>query len=47
MAAVPTGKHVNEKRVLGKLEELGELVYKFNSKDQADMYVHTMEAIAG
>jgi hypothetical protein len=27
MAAVPKGKQANEKRVLGKLEELGKLVY--------------------
>jgi hypothetical protein len=33
------------KLVLGKLEELGELVYKVNTKDQADMYIQTMEAI--
>jgi hypothetical protein len=33
------------KLVLGKLEELGvELVYKVNTKDQADMYIRTMEA---
>jgi hypothetical protein len=31
--------------VLGKLEELGELVYKVNTKDQADMYIRTTEAI--
>jgi hypothetical protein len=33
------------KLVLGKLEELGELVYKVNTKDQADMYIRTTEAI--
>jgi hypothetical protein len=26
-------------RPLGKEEKLGELVYKFNTKDQADMYL--------
>ena len=31
---------------LGKLEQLGELVYKSNTKDQADMYLRTTEAIA-
>jgi hypothetical protein len=31
--------------VLGKLDELGELVYKVNTKDQADMYIRTTEAI--
>jgi hypothetical protein len=46
MASVPKGKQVNGKRVLGKLEELGGLVYKFNSKDQADLYLRTTEAIA-
>jgi hypothetical protein len=33
-------------QVLSKEEKLGELVYKFNTKDQTDMYLHTMEAIA-
>jgi hypothetical protein len=33
-------------QVLGKEEKLGELVYKFNTKDQADMYLRTTEAIA-
>jgi hypothetical protein len=37
----PTGE-----QVLGKEEKLGEPVYKFNTKDQADMYVRTTEAIA-
>jgi hypothetical protein len=37
----PTGE-----QVLGKEEKLGELVYKFNTKDQADMYLRTTEAIA-
>ena len=32
-------------QALGKLEELGELVYKFNTKDQADMYLRTTDAI--
>jgi hypothetical protein len=34
------------KQVLGKEEKLGELVYKFNTKDQIDMYLRTMGAIA-
>jgi hypothetical protein len=33
-------------QVLGNEEKLGELVYKFNAKDQADMYLRTTEAIA-
>jgi hypothetical protein len=33
-------------QVLGKEEKLGVLVYKFNTKDQADMYLHTTEVIA-
>ena len=40
------GSRTNEKRVLGKVEDLGELIYKFNTKDQADMYLCTTEAIA-
>ena len=31
---------------LGQIEELGELVYKFNTNDQADKYIRTTEAIA-
>jgi hypothetical protein len=33
-------------QVLGKEEKLGELVYKFNAKDQTDMYLCITEAIA-
>jgi hypothetical protein len=33
-------------QVCGKEEKLGELVYKFNTKDQAVMYLRTTEAIA-
>jgi len=40
------GKKNIGKQVLGKTEELGELVYKFNTKDQADMYLHTTQAVA-
>jgi len=32
--------------VLGKEIELGNLIYKFNAEDQADMYLRTTEAIA-
>jgi len=32
--------------VLGKEVELGNKIYKFNTKDQADMYLQTTEAIA-
>ena len=40
------GKSATGRRILGKVEELGELVYKFNTKNQADLYLHTTEAIA-
>ena len=40
------GKTANGKCILGKIEELGELVYVFNRKDQADKYLHATEAIA-
>jgi hypothetical protein len=40
------GRKTTGEQVLGKEEKLGELVYKFNTKDQADMYVRTTEAIA-
>lgn len=33
------------KPILGKLEELGDLIFKYNTKDQADMYLRTTEAI--
>jgi hypothetical protein len=41
------GRKTTGEQVLGKEEKLGELVYKFNTKDQADMYLLTTEAIAG
>jgi hypothetical protein len=40
------GRKTTGEQVLGKEEKLGELVYKFNTKDQADMYLRTTEAIA-
>jgi hypothetical protein len=40
------GRKTTGKQVIGKEEKLGELVYKFNTKDQADMYLCTTEAIA-
>jgi hypothetical protein len=40
------GRKTTGEQVLGKEEKLGELVYKFNTKDQADMYLLTTEAIA-
>jgi hypothetical protein len=40
------GRKTTGEQVLGKEEKLGELVYKFNAKDQADMHLRTMEAIA-
>ena len=40
------GRKTTGEQVLGKEEKLGELVYKFNTKDQADMYLCTTEAIA-
>ena len=39
-------KRSNGGQVLGKVNNLGELIYKFNTKDQADMYLRTTEAIA-
>jgi hypothetical protein len=42
----PGRKTTGEEQVLGKEEKLGELVYKFNTKDQADMCLRTREAIA-
>jgi hypothetical protein len=41
------GRKTTGEQVLGKEEKLGELVYKFNTKDQVDMYLRTTEAIAG
>ena len=32
--------------ISGKTPELGDLIYKFNTKDQADMYLRTTTAIA-
>jgi hypothetical protein len=40
------GRKTTGEQVLGQEEKLGELVYKFNTKDQADMYLRTTEAIA-
>jgi hypothetical protein len=40
------GRKTTGEQILGKEEKLGELVYKFNTKDQADMYLRTTEAIA-
>jgi hypothetical protein len=40
------GRKTTGEQVLGKEEKLGELGYKFNTKDQADMYLRTTEAFA-
>jgi hypothetical protein len=40
------GRKTTGEQVLGSEEKLGELVYKFNTKDQTDMYLRTTEAIA-
>jgi len=40
------GNRFNGGQVLGKEIELGHLIYKFNTKDQVDMYLRTTEAIA-
>jgi hypothetical protein len=40
------GRKTTGEQALGKEEKLGELVYKFNTKDQADMYLCTTEANA-
>ena len=37
------GKKPFGKQVLGKIEELGELVCKFNTEDQADLCVRATE----
>jgi hypothetical protein len=42
----PKSSGPNGKLILGKTRELGELVYKTNTKDQADMYLRTTDAIA-
>jgi hypothetical protein len=39
------GRKTTGEQVLGKGEKSGELVYKFNTKDQADRYLRTTEAI--
>ena len=38
--------YTNGKPILGKLHELGELIFKFNMKDQADKYIRTRLALA-
>jgi hypothetical protein len=40
------GRKTTAEQVLGKEEKFGELVYKFKTKDQADMHLRTTEAIA-
>jgi hypothetical protein len=40
------GRKTTGEQVLDKEEKFGELVYKFNTKDHADMYLRTTEAIA-
>jgi hypothetical protein len=44
--AFSRGRKTTGEQVLGKEEKLGERLYKFNTKDQADMYLLTTEAIA-
>jgi hypothetical protein len=39
-------KRFNGKHPHGKIEELGQLVYKSNTKDSADMYIRTTEVVA-
>ena len=39
-------KQFNGKHSHGKIEELGQLVYKSNTKDSADIYIRTTEAVA-
>ena len=47
VAGKPTGKRYSGGgQVLGKTPELGEFVYKSHTKDQADMYLRTTDAIA-
>jgi hypothetical protein len=40
------GNGSNRKSILGKTKELGELAYRINTKDQANMYLRTTYAIA-
>jgi hypothetical protein len=40
------GRKTTGEQVLGKEEKLEELVYEFNTKDQADMYLRTTEGMA-
>jgi hypothetical protein len=40
------GRKTTGEQVLGKEEKLGGLLYKFNTKDQADMYLRITEVIA-
>jgi hypothetical protein len=40
------GRKTSGEQVLGKEEKIGELAYKFNTKDQADMYLCTTEVTA-
>jgi hypothetical protein len=39
-------KQFNGKHPHGKIEELGQLVCKSNTKDSADMYIRTTEVVA-
>lgn len=41
-----TGRNTSGRQVLGKTEALGEFVFKFNTKDQADAYLRATEEIA-
>lgn len=36
----------NGKPILGNIEEMGDLIFKFNTKDQAEMFLRTQERLA-
>ena len=44
-SGVSSGKKFTGRQVLGKIEELGDLVYKIGSENQADMFIRTTEGI--
>ena len=45
-SGVSSGKKFTGRQVLGKIEELGDLVYKIGCENQADMFIRTTEGIA-
>ena len=45
-ATTTAGRFYRGQPILGKEEKLGSLIYKYNKKDKADMYLRTTIAIA-